>query len=243
MQVEDLLEMGYDLQMARRIICLLEEQMQLSGYLKRGKLRDCCPIPRISERYPRSVRTKLGLDAPGCLWAKGNPDLLHRPAVALVGSRELKDPNRAFAQEVGRQAAKQGYVLVSGNARGADRAAQDACLQWGGCVISVVADALQKYPVRRNILFLSEDGFDEDFSARRALSRNRIIHCLGNITLVAQSHYGYGGTWDGTVKNLRGGWSPVFCCDDGSRGQRGLVRLGACAITPQQLSRIAALGI
>ena len=87
--------------------------------------------------------------------------------VALVGSRELREENWKFAAEVGRQAALQGYVLVSGNARGADRTAQEACLAAGGKVICVVADDLWKQPLRENILYLSEDDFEEGFSAQR----------------------------------------------------------------------------
>ncbi len=236
----DLMELGYNLRMAERIVDLLESDLQLERYLNRAMLHDCCPITRIGALYPPSIRGKLGVDAPGCLWAKGDVGLLQRPAISLVGCRELKEENRAFAEEAGRRAADEGYVLVSGNARGADRTAQRACLAHGGCVISVVADELQKYPVCKNLLFLSENDFDEGFTTQRALSRNRIIHCLGRAVLVAQSNHGYGGTWDGTVKNLKHGWSPVFCFADGSRGTQGLVRLGACAIPQQRLSALSA---
>ena len=100
----------------------------------------CHPISRVGEEYPQSIHNRLGLDAPGCLWSRGDLELLQKPAVALVGSRDLAPDNLAFAKEVGRQAARQGYVLVSGNARGADRAAQDSCLEAGGEVIAIVAD-------------------------------------------------------------------------------------------------------
>ena len=40
----------------------------------------------------------------------------------------MRQENRTFAEEVGRQAALQGLTLVSGNARGADRAAQESCV-------------------------------------------------------------------------------------------------------------------
>ena len=98
------------------------------------------------------------MDAPGTLWIKGDITLLFEKAVSLVGSRELKHMNLDFAQEAGRQAALQGYVLISGNARGADRAAQDACLEAGGQVISVVADSLQNQPLTENVLYLSRCG-------------------------------------------------------------------------------------
>lgn len=238
---EDVVSLGYDQQTAFRIISLLAGKNALSRYLRRGQQRDCIPISRISDGYPEEVRQRLGLDAPGCLWAKGDISLLSNQKISLVGSRELAEPNRIFAERVGREAAWQGITLVSGNARGADRTAQDACLSAGGSVICVVADELEKYPLRNNVLYLSEDSFDLPFSSQRALSRNRVIHTLGCLTFVAQSNVGTGGTWDGTVRNLRNGWSPVFCLDDGSTAMTDLQSMGATLITPEQLMDLSKL--
>lgn len=237
----DLVALGYDRTMAFRIVQLLIDEGGLDRYLNRGRLQDCVPISRVSRAYPRGVRKRLGLDAPGCLWAKGDVSLLSTPMIALVGSRELHTSNSAFAETVGREAARQGITLVSGNARGADRVAQQACLDSGGRVISVVSDELQKYPLTRNVLYLSEDSFDAPFSVIRALSRNRVIHALGYLTFIAQSEVGVGGTWDGTAKNLRKGWSPVFCFDDGSAAALELEQLGATLVDTAQLSDFTAL--
>ena len=181
------------------------------------------------------------MESPGCLWCKGDLSLLEKPKVSLVGSRELLPENRDFAREMGRQAALQGYVLVSGNARGADQTAQNACLEAGGCVISVVADALADHSLRENMLYLSEEDFDAPFSAQRALSRNRIIHSLGQMTFVAQCGYQAGGTWDGTVRNLRFGYSPVYCYQDRSPAQELLTQMGAQSIRKEQLNDLSSL--
>ena len=239
--VQDLTAIGYSRQEADRILCLLDEEDRLDAYLWRGHTAGCVPISRVSADYPAAVRQRLGLDAPGCLWAKGDLSLLKTRTVSLVGCRELKEMNRDFAEKAGREAARQGITLVSGNARGADRAAQAACLENGGKVISIVSDELQKYAPQENLLYVSEDGFDLPFSAQRALSRNRVIHTLGYISLVAQCDFGAGGTWDGTVKNLRHGWSPVFCCDDGSPAAIELEQLGATLITEAQLTDLSLL--
>ena len=227
LECADLVALGYDEDFARRILALLEEEDLLAHYLKKGRNAGCIPVTRINPLYPQRLIERLGLEAPGCLWMKGNPDILRMRSVSLVGSRELHDSNREFAREVGRQAALQGYALVSGNARGADRAAQNACLEAGGCVISVVADELEKQPGHERILYISEDSFDEGFSAQRALSRNRCIHAWSDKTLVAQCSYEKGGTWDGSVKNLRFGWSELFCYDDESPAVKVLQQMGA----------------
>ena len=232
---EDLMALGYGTEMAERIVQLLSEEELLDRYLQRAKKLGCVPVTRISEGYPLVVRKRLGLDSPGCLWARGDLSLLQEPCVALVGSRDLREENWKFAAEVGRQAALQGYVLVSGNARGADRTAQDSCLAHGGKVICVVADELWKQPLRERVLCLSEEDYEEGFSAQRALSRNRIIHALGLKTFVAQSSLKMGGTWDGTVKNLRFGWSPVYGFRDGSEAMELLIQMGLWPVKMEDL--------
>ncbi len=234
----DLTAMGYSQKDALHIWSLLQEQELLEYYLQRGSKADCVPLTRANPRYPLSVRKRLGLDAPGCLWAKGELSLLDLPMVALVGSRELRSENAAFAREVGRQAARQGYALVSGNARGADKTAQQACLAEGGQVISVVADSLESHRSRERVLYLSEDSFDLPFTAQRALSRNRVIHTLGQKTFVAQTSLHTGGTWDGTVKNLQHRWSDVFCYHDDTQACRELEQQGAVVITLQDLAQM-----
>jgi len=238
---QDLQLLGYDEPMALRIISLLGDEDILQRYLRKGEQCGCVPLTRITDGYPLSVRQRLGLDAPGCLWAKGDVSLLDTPKVALVGSRDLQEPNALFAELAGYEAARQGITLVSGNARGADRTAQEACLSVGGKIISIVADELYKYENRENVLYLSEDSFDLPFSSVRALSRNRVIHALGYLTLVAQCNAGIGGTWDGTVRNLRDSWSPVFCFADDSPAIAELEAMGATPISFVQLKDFSKL--
>ena len=237
----DLRVLGYGDEMAEHIVSLLGEEELLDRYLRRGASRDCIPLTRITPGYPIVVRKRLGLDAPGCLWCKGDLSLLGRPMIALVGSRMLNRANEAFAREVGRQAAEQGYTLVSGNAVGADQTAQQACLEAGGTVISVLATELDQRREKDGVLYLAEDGFDHPFSAQRALSRNRVIHSLGCKVLAAQASLEKGGTWDGCVRNLRFGWSPVFCFDDGSEAAKRLEQMGATLIGMNDLTNFEAL--
>lgn len=241
LQPEDLVKLGCTREMAEHIFRLLEDGHLLEYYLRRGAGMGCTPVTRVSEAYPLILRQRLGLDSPGCLWCRGAVSLLNTPAIALVGSRDLKDENRAFAEEVGRQAAMQGLTLVSGNARGADQAAQNACLKAGGRVISVVADRLCDHALRENVLYVSEEDFDEAFSAQRAHSRNRVIHALGRMVFVAQASLEKGGTWQGTLANLKFGWSSVACFRDGSEASRQLEQMGAYLIDREDLTDLGSL--
>ena len=238
---QDLVGIGYSQQEAERILRLLSDRELLEYYLHKAKRADCMPVTRMSKDYPPLLRERLAEDCPGCLWAKGDLSLLKHPAISLVGSRNIHAKNAAFAEAVGVQAAKLGFVLISGNARGADSIAQDACLRNGGKVISVVADALQSHTRQENVLYLAEESFDAAFSPRRALSRNRIIHSMGRCVFVAQSNVGKSGTWNGTVNNLRRGWNPVYCYRDGSAAAAELEQLGARLITPEELTAMEQL--
>ena len=85
------------------------------------------------------------------------------------------------------------------------------------------------------MLYLSEDAFDDAFSSLRALSRNRVIHSISPLVLVAQASLHIGGTWSGTAQNLHRCWSKVCCFDDGSQAALELQQLGALPITADKL--------
>lgn len=241
LEARDLLELGFSYDRAVQIATLLSQEDLLEHYVSRGKKLGCMPVTRVSEDYPVLLRRRLGLESPGCLWVKGDMSLLNTPGISLVGSRELQVPNRAFAEAVGLQAAKQGLTLISGNARGADQTAQNACLRAGGCVISFVADDLSAHPVRDRVLYVSEEDYDAPFSSQRALSRNRCIHASGRLVFVAQASVGKGGTWDGTVKNLHHGWSSVACFRDGSKASLELEQMGAYLVGMEDLQDFGSL--
>ena len=235
LEVGDLTAIGYGPEDAARILRLLSEEELLDRYLSRAAKIGCIPLTRLTPAYPRRLLEALGDDAPGCIWARGDLSLLERPGVALVGSRDLRPQNEAFARQVGLRAATQGLSLISGNARGADKTAQNAALAADGGVISILADRLTDHVPTRNVLYLSEEGFDLEFSAQRALSRNRCIHALGLSAIAAQCSLRSGGTWDGSVKNLRFGWSPLYVFDDGSESADLLEQMGAVKLGMEDL--------
>ena len=238
LELSDLTALGYAAEDGKRILKLLDEEALLDRYLAKADRYGCVPLTRLTPGYPRRILEALGDDAPGCIWARGDLSLLERPGVALVGSRGLRPENAQFAREVGTQAAKQGCTLISGNARGADRTAQDAALAAGGGVISIVADRLTDHVPGKGILYLSEEGYELEFSSQRALSRNRCIHALGLCAIAAQCTLRSGGTWDGSVKNLRHGWSPLYIFDDQSESAEVLEQMGAVKLGFEALKNL-----
>lgn len=236
----DLRALGYDAEFSARICALLNREKDLNAYLSIAAEQGIRPLTRVSPAYPARLR-RLGDEAPAVLFCRGDLSLLERPAIALVGSRDLTPAGRDFARRVGELAAGEGYALVSGNARGADRTAQAACLKAGGAVIAVLPAELDACaPENERILYLCLTGWHLPMVAYRALERNRLIHALGEKTLVAQSHLS-GGTWSGSEENLRRGWSPLFVHDDGSEGCSALIDRGAAPVMLESLTSLTSL--
>ena len=243
--VKDVRRLGYSEYEAGHIVSLLGRERQLDGYLLAAEKAGVTVITRLDNRFPRKLREQLGARCPAALFCRGDLRLLQRPCISVVGSRHLAQPGAQFAAQAGCLAAKEGFTLCSGDAMGADRTAQEACLSNGGSVLIFPATELVYCPIRKNTLYAAEGGFELGFSAQRALGRNRFIHAMGEKTLVAQTSFGKGGTWNGSLDNLQHEYSPLFVFDDGSEGVRALCARGATpvqaltslqALTPAQLS-------
>lgn len=243
--VKDVRRLGYSEYEAGHIVSLLGRERQLDGYLLAAEKADVAVITRLDARFPQRLREQLGARCPAALFCRGDLRLLQRPCISVVGSRHLAQPGAQFAAQAGCLAAKEGFTLCSGDAMGADRTAQEACLRDGGSVLIFPATELVYCPARENVLYAAEGGFELGFSAQRALGRNRFIHAMGEKTLVAQTGFGKGGTWSGSLDNLQHEYSPLFVFDDGSEGARALCARGATpvqaltslqALTPAQLS-------
>lgn len=227
----DFCRMGYDSKEADRLIDLLDRREQLVSYLSHGESLGIRAVTRISDNYPAPITKKQITNRPPVLFMMGDERLLEKPAVAVVGSRDLLPENEAFARRAGRLAAEEDLILVSGGARGADTAAQEACLEAGGQCIVIVPDRLDSCTPKEGILYISEDGYDLPFSAARALHRNGLIHMMGERTLAVQCSYQRGGTWQGCTENLKRGWSELFVFEDGSSAMSALIDLGATGIS------------
>lgn len=84
-------------------------------------------------------------DPPLVLFVRGDPRLLLRPSVAVVGARSATDGGKDNARAFSHYLARRGWTIVSGLARGIDAAAHEGALQAGpegGGTIAVLASGL-----------------------------------------------------------------------------------------------------
>jgi DNA processing protein len=89
-------------------------------------------------------------DPPPVLYVKGDPALLSRPALAMVGSRAASAQGEADAEAFARSLGAAGLVIVSGLALGIDAAAHRGALAAeGGRTVAVVGTGMDRiYPAR-----------------------------------------------------------------------------------------------
>ena len=241
LELKHLLLMGCSMDLAVQVMRLLADTQKADDYINLAQKQKITPLTPFDARYPRTLVKRLGTASPGVLWAKGDLRLLEKRAISVVGSREIAPANGTFARALGQAAAQQGYVVVTGGARGIDDDARGLCHDSGGSVITIVPDSLtNKEPMERELL-LSLYDYDAGFTAQRALERNHSIHAWGYATFVGQSGMGRGGTWSGTCYNLKNNLSPVFCFADGSEAVDYYCARGARAIGYEALQDLQKL--
>lgn len=78
------------------------------------------------DAYP--LRLREIYDPPALLWVRGDPSLLTRPSLAVVGTRHPTPYGTGMAEKLSRELALRGLIIVSGMARGVDTAAHKGAL-------------------------------------------------------------------------------------------------------------------
>jgi predicted Rossmann fold nucleotide-binding protein DprA/Smf involved in DNA uptake len=202
--------------------------------------------------YPRRWETVLGDGAPPALWSAGA--LTRLPYVAIVGSRDISPVLAAGVRVVAERLTGGGFTVISGGARGVDRAARGAgtveILPFGlplSCDASANCgpgrNSMLDFKVTRQtggpqgpLLSLCTPG--EAFSRAAAMERNTLIYAAAEVAYVAHARLLEGGSWHGAVNALRRRLCPVLVgpCP----AARALQSLGAYLVeSPEQVVAFA----
>jgi len=161
--------------------------------LAAGRAAGAVPVPFGSPDYPKAL---AGVpDPPPLLWLRGQPHLLRRPMVAMVGARNASSLGTRMARALAAGLGEHGIVTVSGLARGIDTAAHMASLDSG--TVAVMAGGVDvTYPaenadlaarIAETGLVLSEQPVGMQPQARHFPSRNRIIAGLAEAVVVVEA--------------------------------------------------------
>ena len=148
-----------------------------------------------SPDYPDRLRQIP--DPPIVLWVSGEREIVHGPAVAIVGSRSATPTGIAVSVRLGRELAEAGLVVVSGLARGIDGAAHRGALDAGGRTLGVLGSGVDViYPrehaalaeeMRARGAIVSELAPGTPPRAGHFPLRNRIISGLAHAVVVVEA--------------------------------------------------------
>ena len=183
-------------------------------------------------------------DAPPLLFVAGDPDVLEKPQLAMVGSRRASRPGMDTAAAFSRSLASAGFVITSGLALGIDAAAHQAAMDVGGRTVGVLGTGLEKfYPQRNRRLaeamiasgsaVLSEFPLDAGPTASNFPRRNRIISGLSLGVLVVEASVASGSLITARLAAEQGREVyaiPGSIHHPGARGCHQLIRDGAVLV-------------
>ena len=175
---------------------------------------------------------------PPVIWARGNAELLARPAVAIVGARIASAAGQRFARALAAELGAAGYVVVSGMARGIDGAAHEGALKTG--TIAVLGGGVDDiYPPEHRGLYerliaegcvVSESPVGRRAQAKDFPRRNRLISGLALGVIVVEAEMRSGSLITARLAAEQG--REVFAVpgspmDPRARGTNDLIRQGA----------------
>jgi DNA processing protein len=212
-----------------RVRELLERGFLLSQAVERWTTRSIWVVTRADAHYPRRLKSRLKEDAPPILYGCGELSLLETGGLAVVGSRDVTEDLLAYTERIGNLASRARHTLISGGAKGIDRAAMTGALQNDGIVVGVLADSLERGALARDnrgplidkrLVMISPYDPSAGFNAGHAMQRNKVIYALSDAALVVASDFEKGGTWAGAIEQLEKYRSvPVFIRNGSSVGK------------------------
>jgi DNA processing protein len=141
-------------------------------------------------------------DPPAVLFVRGNKQLLSRPQIAIVGSRNPSSVGKQTAFDFAYHLAQQGFTITSGLALGIDAASHEGALKATGHTVAVAGTGLDRvYPAAHKALateivthgvMISEFLPGTVAKASNFPQRNRIISglCLGLLVVEAAKQSG-----------------------------------------------------
>lgn len=225
-----------------RIKDLLGRGGRLAQAVDHWHTRAIWVISHYDEEYASCFRTRLPRSAPPLLYGCGDRSLLNEGGLAVVGPRQADEEALDFARQTGALAARAGLPVVSGGARGTDRAAMTGALDAGGLTIGVLAAKLEKEIMTRDrrdwiaddqMLMVTPYDPGAGFSRGTAMGRNQLIYNLADAALVVEADPERGGTKAGAESQLQKNEKrpdqqvPVYVRDLPSPGLTALQKKGA----------------
>lgn len=153
-------------------------------------------IYQAQKEYPEKLNNIYS--SPAKLYLVGDELVLNKPSIAIIGCRDASDYGKRVAFNFAYELAKEGFVIVSGLARGIDTYAHLGAVKANGKTIAVLGSGLKHiYPaenkelcneiVKKGGAIITEYEPHIKPLPMNFPSRNRIISGLSNGVLVVEA--------------------------------------------------------
>ncbi|HLY86471.1 MAG TPA: DNA-processing protein DprA [Gaiellaceae bacterium] len=221
-----------------------ERRFDERAYLDRLTAGEHRFLARSAPGFPPLLRAIHDPPAGLFLRGSGEPEILSRPAVAIVGARACSGYGASVARSLGRELAAAGLVVVSGLARGIDAEAHRGALEANGTTVAVLGCGIDRdYPaahaelarrVAAGGLVVAEYAPGVEPAPWRFPARNRIVAGLCAVTVAVEARERSGAliTTDLAVEEGREVFAvPGEITSSLSAGTNALLKLGAAPLT------------
>ena len=191
-----MLYMGLSEEEAYRAHTLLHRNVTLSYALEGYMMEGLDIVTQYDDEYPRRLERKLGAFAPPCIYRCGDPEILNRPTLAVMGISGVRTTAevREAIEKLVRGAAERGYVVATGGELGVSRVAQGAVLeQSGGALLDILGggmhdhlreDAIAALVGQHRCTVLSTEHPDAMFTVSHAIARNKLLFALADAAFI-----------------------------------------------------------
>lgn len=176
----------------------LNEEVLYQEYqkLKNNRIKIIYPGHQL---YPESLSGFMEHDIPDVppiLFCKGQLPLLKAESVSIVGSRSASDEGMKIARRFAADLALQGKNVISGYAKGIDTNAHLGALEKDGTTTIVLSFGIFGFAKKKvfgnlrwegNTLVVSQFRPTENWNARNAMSRNKLVCALSEAVIIIES--------------------------------------------------------
>jgi DNA protecting protein DprA len=171
-------------------------------------------LPVLDADYPKLLKLALNRNQiPPLLFYAGDLQILKRQTIAIIGSRNADETSLVFTRQVAQYLAAHEANVISGYARGVDRAAFEGATSTDGYTTVVLPHGIHKLSGVQmrgllpkieagHVLLMSQFHPDASWLVSRAMERNNVVTGLAQVVIVAQSDT-KGGTWEGANGALK----------------------------------------
>jgi DNA processing protein len=154
--------------------------------------------------FPKGLRKLDDKGVPIMLYHQGTR-IPFLNCIAIVGTRNCSTYGAEFANQISKELAGLGYVIVTGLARGIDAAAHRGAIKVAGRTIGVLPWMYKPYPPEHEVLMMEtkrkgclvSENFSQTskFDRFKFLQRNAVISGISELLIAVESSFSGGTRW------------------------------------------------